>query len=373
MNHTPRILFIARAYPPTVGGMENFAQRLCEGLEAHAEVTTIINHHGKKALPAFLPYAAAKAIRLARRGDVDAVHLADALLAPVGAVIRRLAGVPVTVSVCGLDVSYTNRAYQAIVPRALRRLDLAMPISAATDAAMRARTGDAPSSQVIPLGVNPLPLPMVMPPDAASLQALVARRRVLITVGRLIERKGHAWFTRAVLPLLPPDVVYVVVGAGPQREAIAAAAEDAGVGDRIVLTGRLDDNALACAYAMADAFVMPNLPVAGDMEGFGLVALEASAAGVPVIASRLEGITEAVHHGGNGILVDPLDAPAFAEAILDVLDRAPGARKALGETFAAYTHEQFSWDRTAARYAEAIADVITGPLVAMRRRVRNAA
>jgi phosphatidylinositol alpha-1,6-mannosyltransferase len=125
---------------------------------------------------------------------------------------------------------------------------------------------------------------------------------------------------------------------------------------------------------MADAFVMPNVPVAGDMEGFGLVALEASAAGMPVIASRLEGITEAVHHGGNGILVDPLDAPAFAEAILDVLDRAHGARKAIGATFAAYTHEQFSWDRTAARYAEAIADVISGrALVAMRRRVRNAA
>jgi glycosyltransferase involved in cell wall biosynthesis len=260
-----RVLFIARAYPPTIGGMERLAFQLREHLEEFVDVVPLINRHGKKALPVFLPYAAFQGVRLARSRRVDAIHLADALLAPVGAAIKSVVDIPVTASVCGLDVTYPNRMYQAAVVRSLRRLDMVMPISRATDDAMRARTGDAPPSCVIPLGVNPLP-----PPEIEGLRDFdrtVARlkgRRVVVTVGRLIERKGVAWFTRHVLPRLPDDVSYLIVGDGPERGAIARAAAAAGVADRVHLSGRVSDRILAAAYARADAFVMPNVPVPGD-------------------------------------------------------------------------------------------------------------
>lgn len=370
----PRIAFIARAYPPTVGGMENFALQLCEHLGQHAEITPIINRRGKKALPLFLPYAAAKAIRLARAGHIDAVHLADALLAPVGAAVKLATGVPVTASVCGLDVTYANPVYQAVVPRALRRLNAVMPISAATDSAMQQRTGGVPASTVIPLGVNPLTQTNEAPDEIAALAPMLAGRRVLISVGRLVERKGVAWFTAHVMPTLPDDVAYVVVGAGPERQAIEVAAHDAGVADRTYLLGRVSDDALAAAYGLADAFVMPNIPVAGDMEGFGLVALEASASGLPVVAANLEGITEAVHHGRNGLLAAPRDADAFASAIRSIIDRPAGERRALGVSWSAYTKENFGWTRTAARYAETIRAVIDGRAGARAgRRARRAA
>jgi glycosyltransferase involved in cell wall biosynthesis len=356
----PRVLFIARAYPPTVGGMENLAYQLREHLDEFVDVVPLINRGGKKALPAFLPYAAMTAARLARAGRIDTVHLADALLAPVGAMVKAVCDVPVTASVCGLDVTYANRGYQAVVPRALRRLDLVMPISRATDTAMRERTGiDVPRSQVIPLGVNPLPQA-----DAAARAELeriagpLEGRRVVVTVGRLIERKGAAWFARQVLPRLADDVLYLVVGDGPQRAPIVDAAAQAGVAPRLRMAGRVSEGALAAAYERADVFVMPNVPVAGDMEGFGLVALEAAASGLPVVASDLEGISEAVQHKRNGLLVPPRDAAGMAAVVTSILDLSPHERRSLGLSHAHYTNREFGWRKTAERHADAIASLL---------------
>jgi glycosyltransferase involved in cell wall biosynthesis len=339
--------------------MENLAHQLRVHLDEFVDVVPLINRRGKKALPTFLPYAALTAVRMSRRGDVDAVHLADALLAPVGAAVKTASSVPVTVTVCGLDVTYPNRVYQGMVTRALRELDMAMPISRATEHAMRERTGHWPRTRVIPLGVNALPSS-----DAAAVSEFeravgpIDGRRVVTTVGRLIERKGAAWFAGNVLPRLPDDVVYVVIGKGPQHDAIVRAAGEAIVSDRLRIAGPISAGAVAAAYARTDVFVMPNIPVAGDMEGFGLVALEASIAGVPVVASALEGITEAVQHDRNGLLVAPGDADAWVAALNRVLSMTPEMRRGFGAHFARFTDQEYGWRRTAQRYAEAITSTV---------------
>lgn len=357
----PRILYIARAYPPTTGGMENLALHLSTHMRAHADVTTILNRRGKKALPAFLPYALGAALRKVRSGRVDAICLSDAMLAPLGAALRIATGVPVVATVHGLDVTWTNRAYQAVVPPALTRLDLVMPNSAATDAAMRARTGTRPPSLVVPLGVNPL----AVPDDAAiaefeRMAGVGAEDRLLLTVGRLVERKGAAWFAGQVLPSLPSNTIWAVIGEGPQREAIIAAAARTGVAGRMRLLGRVSDQVLAAAYRRAELFLMPNVPVTGDIEGFGLVALEASASGLPVVASRLDGITEAVQHERNGVLVRAGDGEAWASHIRRLLALPPRQLRSLGAEFAEHTTATFGWDRTAQCYVHAIAGVIAG-------------
>jgi phosphatidylinositol alpha-1,6-mannosyltransferase len=355
------LLFIARAYPPTLGGMENFACNLLTHLRERRdlEVTELINHHGKKALPAFLPLAAVRGIAVARRGRLDAIHLADALLAPVGATLKRMTGLPVTASVCGLDITYANRLYQAAVPRALRSLDMVMPISRATEDAMRARTGFGIRSRVVPLGINPLP--RADEEAAREFRASInvgPDTQIVLTVGRLIERKGAAWFVRDVLPRLDASTIYVVVGEGPEREQIADAARAAGVAGRVRMVGRIDNGELSSAYAAADLFVMPNVPVAGDLEGFGLVALEAAAAGVPVVGSDLEGIQQAIRHERNGLLAPPLDAEAWTASIQSLLSLPRAERQALGARFGAAALADFGWDRTAARYAELITALV---------------
>lgn len=355
----PRILFIARAFPPTVGGMENFALRLSDALGAHADVSMLVNHWGKRGLPLFLPYAFAEAVRRTRRVRFDAIHLADALPAPLGVMLKRATGLPVTASIHGLDVTYPNRLYQTLVPRALVRLDMTMANSAATDEDLRARTHGRARSIVIPLGVNPLPAA-----DAAAAGELrrwtciSSEAPMVLTVGRLIRRKGAAWFAGNVLPHLPGDAVYAVVGTGPEDGAIREAARAAGVADRLRMLGSLGVEDLAAAYAAADVFVMPNVPVAGDIEGFGLVALEAAASGLPVVASRLEGITEALRNGSNGALLPPGDATAYVGELSALLAMSRDERGVIGARAAAYTRERYGWDRTAREYVTAMRSVV---------------
>ena len=353
-----RLLFVARAFPPTLGGMETLAERLSTAMRTQADVTMLVNHRGKKALPAFLPYAVAAGVRLARRERVQAIHLGDALLAPVGLALRKLTGLPVTSTVCGLDVTFPNRAYQAAIPRALSKLDMTMPISEATEAELHARSGAGTPSTVIPLGVNPL----ARADDEAVLELkrrahVNGHSAILLTVGRLVERKGVAWFVEHVLPRLQPDALYLVVGEGKEAETIRAVAVRAGVSDRVRMLGRVPSEVLAAAYRAADVFVMPNVPVAGDMEGFGLVALEAAASGLPVVASDLEGITAAVHHERNGLLVPPRSADAYAETLCGLLSLPKGQRQHLGESFSDYTLRTYGWDSAATRYLDVIREV----------------
>jgi glycosyltransferase involved in cell wall biosynthesis len=372
-EHEPRILFIARAFPPTVGGMENLALRLSGAMSARTHVATLINHRGKKALPAFLPYAFGAAVRIARAEGIDAIHLADALLAPLGVMLKRATGLPVTASVCGLDVTYPNRFYQALVPRALAQLDMTMPISRATADELHARAGAGTPSTVIPLGINPLPLPAEGDVRAfRDLADLRDQERVLLTVGRLIRRKGAAWFARNVLPLLPDDAVYVIAGEGPEREAIEVAAYSAGVSHRVRLLGRIDDALLAAAYAGADVFVMPNIAVAGDIEGFGLVAIEASAAGLPVVASQIQGIAEALSHERNALLVPAGDAESYAATIAQLMRLPVVQLRELGADFGRFTRKRYSWDQTARRYIELISDVVAAKTGAVPQELRAA-
>jgi glycosyltransferase involved in cell wall biosynthesis len=339
--------------------MEQFAYRLSEHLRHEAEVTTLTNTRGKRALPLFLPYACGAAIRAVRREGIDIVHLADALLAPVGVLVKKIAGVPVTVSVHGLDITYPNRAYQLAVLPALSGLDGAIANSEATAAIFRERV---PKSEVrvAPLGVNRLP-----PASESAIRELTSMLRVtagrplVLTVGRLVERKGVAWFVRHVLPDLPEQVVYAVAGTGPQRDAIMAAALDAGVAERLRLLGGVSADLLAAAYARADMFVMPNVPVAGDTEGFGLVALEAAASGLPVVAARLEGITDALRGGYNGRLVPPGDAAAYVAEITSLLGLSDHERRAIGARAARFTRENFGWERTADVHVQAMRSALS--------------
>ncbi|MBI5288957.1 MAG: glycosyltransferase family 4 protein [Chloroflexi bacterium] len=343
--------------------MENLACNLLQHLQRREDldVTSLINRRGKKSLPIFLPSAVVQGANTARRHKIEAIHLADALLAPVGVALKRLTGLPVTASVCGLDVTYPNRFYQAAIPRALKELALVMPISRATEEQLRARAGFGVPSVVVPLGINPLPVSnQEAAHDFRASIGVAAEKPIVLTVGRLIARKGVAWFVGEVLPRLGSDVVYVIVGDGPERDRIAGAAAAQNVSDRVRQMGRVDDATLASAYAAADVFVMPNVPVPGDIEGFGLVALEAAAAGVPVIAADLEGIRQAVRHGHNGLLASAKDAQAWAEAISSLLALPPVEREALGARFSAAAMADYSWDKTAARYAALITDLVRG-------------
>lgn len=158
-------------------------------------------------------------------------------------------------------------------------------------------------------------------------EELIARyglgdRLVLLTVGRLIERKGIDRMLQA-MPLVIKqysNVHYLVVGLGSYRSDLESLAEELGVTEHVTFTGAVDDSQLVAHYALCDIFVMPNRELEnGDTEGFGLVFLEANACGKPVIAGRAGGAVDAVKDGYNGLLVDPNDVEDIAGAICRLL------------------------------------------------------
>ena len=358
---SPRILFIARSFPPGRGGMENFAYWLADSMGKQAEVFVIANRGGRWFLPTFLPYALSRSLFLVRSKRIQAVHLADGLLAPLGYLLSKASGVSVTCSVHGLDLTYENRLYQALVLRALSRMNGLVANSAATKEVVGRRIDVSMPTHVVSPGVNRSPKPdRELLGKFAHAAGLYGKKRVILSVGRLVERKGVAWFVEHVLPRLPEDVLYVVIGEGRQRSTINVAASFSCVASRVRMIGEVSDDILAAAYRSADVMVMPNIPVRGDMEGFGLVALEAAAAGLPVVASRIEGITDAIQNGRNGILVEAGDVEEYSRALMRLLAMPGRDLVSLGETYARYTLENYSWVSTAERYLEIISRTIAG-------------
>lgn len=158
-----------------------------------------------------------------------------------------------------------------------------------------------------------------------------------------------------------PRVLYLVVGDGPLRESIEATVREKGLEGNVKLMGDvpMDDGSLKALYCGSDIFVMPNVEVPGDIEGFGIVAIEGGVSGLAVVASRLQGIQEAVTPGKNGILLEWSDDQAFIDTILDLIEN-PEKRKSLGEKARRYVIEHYSWDRIARLYLKVFLE-LTGP------------
>ena len=354
------ILFITRKHPPSVGGMQKLSQSLTKEVGKLTPTSTIYWGGSTLFVPFFIVYAFLRAVfTVPRSNHVKLIHLSDALLTPLGLALRTLLRVPVVVTVHGLDVTYSNRLYQWLIPRCLRRMDKIICVSSNTRHQCIKRGVPASLCVVIPNGVNMLEFgDEYTQQGMRNIQQAAGRilrgRKALLTVGRLVERKGVVHFLTEVMPRIlaqRQDFCYLIVGEGPQHELIETRITSMHLEDHVALLGRVDDDTLRAAYYLADLFIMPNIPVQNDIEGFGLVALEAAAAGRYVVASRLDGIPEAIVPGQNGVLLDPLDSEAFASTILDLLEDDE-KRKALGRQAREFVRSRYSWDIVAQRYKQ---------------------
>ncbi len=171
---------------------------------------------------------------------------------------------------------------------------------------------------------------------------------LLLSVGRLQRRKGHDLVLAALARLAPggPPLRYLVAGDGEERDRLQALAREAGVADRVSFAGRVADDELPAFYGACDVFVMPNRVEGGDFEGFGIVFVEAAAAGKPSIGGVTGGAPEAVEDGVTGLLVSGTDVAELAAAIARLAGDA-GLRRAMGQAGRRRAREQFTWEATA--------------------------
>lgn len=352
-------LLITRKFPPSVGGMQTLAAGVWRSLHGQAPQARLIAHTGSNlTLPIWLLTALPRAARAIVTGEVDGVITGDALMYALMRPLLVAAHLPNLSMIHGLDVTYQNRLYRAVVHPALRRARCLVTISGAT--AAEAQKVGVPSNRiaVIPPGV---PAPEIGPAERQAAGA-DARRRLsiadgsvlLLTVGRLVRRKGVPWFLRAVMPRLSPQAVYLVAGAGPLDDEIRSLVTELGLSDRVRILGQVDDferDQLLCA---ADIFVQPNVVVSGDMEGFGLVLIEASLRGTVSVASGIEGIVDAVVDRQTGFLVSTEDADAWVRQ-LNSLIAEPDQLAPIGTRFQAAARARYDEEQMGLRLMELLA------------------
>lgn len=202
-------------------------------------------------------------------------------------------------------------------------------------------------------------------PGIAGASALRARLAapgeiVLLCVGRLQRRKGHDLVLQALArPGAPQAARFIIVGDGEERDRLQRMAAELGIAGRVTFTGAVAADELPAYFAAADVFVHPNRIEGKDFEGFGIVFLEAAAAGLPVIAGSTGGAPEAVADGETGLLVSGTDVDEL-ERVLTRLAGDPALRQTLGSDGRARALRDFSWDRATAQVARAHARILAG-------------
>ena len=177
------------------------------------------------------------------------------------------------------------------------------------------------------------------------------RPPVLLSVSRLADMyKGHDTAIRslALVHAKVPNARYVIAGGGPLRDYLLRVADSRGMATSVQFLGEVPDAALPDLYRSADVLVTLSRESGsgGGAEGFGIVCLEAAACGIPIVAGRSGGLPDAVEDGVSGILVDPTDVGAAAEALVSLL-MDPGRARAMGEAGRKRVLERFTWERMA--------------------------
>lgn len=347
MNSNPSILFITRSYPPVKGGMEQLSYDITTELGKLTKTKVIANKHGKKFLPLFYIYALFRGIIEARNFNI--IHIGDPVLCGIGFAIKKIIKKPVAIEVHGLDIQYRSKIYQWYL-RNFFNADLSVCISSYVADVF---TNKFPQKKfvVITPGISDVFFePNLKKEDLSQLlKQEINDKKIILTVGRLVQRKGVAWFIGKVLPQIVPNALYVVAGNGPEKNNVINVSKKVGQEKRTVFLENLSREEIKILYNTADLFAMPNIKIAGDVEGFGLVAAEASSCNLPVIASSLEGINDVVKDNQNGLLVDPENSQQFINKINDLLSNEE-KRKNLASSARKFALDNFSWEKIARQY-----------------------
>lgn len=351
-----RVLLVTPDFPPAAGGIQLLLSRLVENMPTvrfrvltlgqdgaaafdasfGSEVRRVASASGDRRRAALVLNA--RSLVEARRFRPDVV-LSGHVVASLGAIaLRRTLRIPLVQYVHADEFRVRGRLAAA----AVRAADATIAVSRYTRRMCLDAGADPSCVEVIHPGID-LPAPASAERDA---------RPTLLTVATLLFRyKGHDVMVRA-LPLIRakvPDVRWIVVGDGPFRPALESAVRAYGLADRVELRGRVPDADRDRLLDTARVFCMPSrVPAAGlGGEGFGIAYMEAAAHGIPTIGGNVAGARDAVLDGETGLLVDPADHLAVADAAVALLSD-PDRARAMGEAGRAYA-EQHAWPRVAGR------------------------
>ncbi|MEU8262892.1 glycosyltransferase family 4 protein [Micromonospora sp. NPDC048999] len=371
-----RTLLITNDFPPRPGGIQSFVHNLAVRQPPGSVVVyasswrgaakfdadqpfEVIRERTKVLLPT--PLIARRAAKLARAYDCDTVWFGAA--APLGllaAGLRRRAGIRRAVA-----LTHGHEVGWAALPgarAALRRIGRGVDVTTYLGEYTRSRLarvldGVTELRRLAP-GVDVETYHPEVNGERVRLRLGLADRPVVVCVSRLVPRKGQDMLIRALPEIRRrvPDAALLIVGGGPYRATLEKLARQTGVDRDVVFTGSVPSAELPAHYAAGDVYAMPcrtrNRGL--DVEGLGIVYLEASATGLPVVAGDSGGAPDAVREGETGYVVRGLDVAQLADRVATLLADRDLARQ-FGAAGRAWVEKEWRWEAQAERMAALLA------------------
>ncbi|MBO0824730.1 MAG: glycosyltransferase family 4 protein [Actinobacteria bacterium] len=366
-----KVLIVTNDYPPRRGGIQSFVHALAQRLPADGVVVyspawpgaaefdaalpfPVVRHPGSLMLP--VPSVASRACKLVAEHGCDRVLFGAA--APLGLLAPRLRA-------AGADrivgVTHGHEAGWAALPMArslLRRIGAEVDVLTYLAEYFRIRLSRAlpaeAAGRMVKLapGVDPAEFRRGAGGERIRHQLGIApERAVVVCVSRMVPRKGQdtlisAW--PAVRAQAPGDPLLALVGDGPYRSRLQAQARQLGVADSVLFTGPVSRADLPAYYDAGNIFAMPCRTRRGglDVEGLGIVYLEAAATSLPVITGDSGGAPDAVIDGETGYTVPGRDVRALSGRLIELLCDPSGAT-AMGEKGRSWIDREWTWDRVA--------------------------
>jgi phosphatidylinositol alpha-1,6-mannosyltransferase len=282
------------------------------------------------------------------RESPEIIHAGD--LYPPGLIallVKKILGLPYVIYCHGEEITQTDRYRHQ--PRArnciYRNADAVVANSDfARENLLRIGVENARIHKITP-GVDAVRFSPARPNKELLERYGLTNKTVLLTVARLVPRKGHRLVLQAFAKIASefPEAHYLIVGTGPEEHALRRIAEEMGLSRRVTFSGYVEQEQLPEIYRLCDVMVMPNREEDnGDVEGFGMVFLEASATGKPVLGGRSGGAIEAVADARSGFLVNPDDAEELALRLRGLL-LDPILRERLGSAGLQRARADFDW------------------------------
>ncbi len=367
-----RVCFFTTDFPPTVGGISEFSRSIAYHMAesqdvARVHVVALLNRESGTETP----NTKLTIIRDSRKSFIsivwnifryalrfrgyDVFHATSVF--PVGFLTvligRYIFRKPVFVTFYGTDVLATLGSKKTKWAKVwtLKHATKALAFSYSTrDEAAQRHSMPVERFEVVyyPLSDEP---PVISPETVESLRkkyGIASDDFVVLFVGHLVRRKGPEDLVEALSLIKDEKVKLLFVGAGPMEAELRSRSESHGLGTRVIFAGAQDAKPL---YPLAGVFSMPSFfyKEEGDIEGLGIVFLEAQQYGVPVLGTRSGGIPEALEDGGSGFLVPERDVQGLAEKI-ELLARDKELRRKMGERGRVFVREKFDWRKSVKRH-----------------------
>ncbi|WP_017471981.1 glycosyltransferase family 4 protein [Amphibacillus jilinensis] len=351
-------LFVSIDFPPENGGIQNYVYGMVKHLNPSQTFVLTSNRIGKETYKRFDESQAYKTYRIGmtnrvsfirqilqlfgliyylvkikREHKIEELHFGNIMpIGVIGPLARKWLKVNYYPYIHGLDFleSKQNRLKYKLLMYSLKRANKIISNSQYT------------KTKLIEVGIKPADIVIINPgtmrhddidlnTTAVSEKFGLADKAVLLTVGRLVKRKGHDLVIKALQEVIKgnEEVVYVICGSGPERDNLEKIVKTLAMEKHVVFTGAIERSELETLYSLANLFIMLNqeLHQEGDVEGYGIVFLEAGLHRTPVIGGRNGGVPDAVIDGKTGFLINPLDKKEVIQTILTLLNDHELARK----------------------------------------------